>query len=98
MKCPVCSSEIPDDAVTCERCKARRVTQRTPFGVMVGWAGATIAMLWAMLWLFLFALLLIGSDISHFPWLMLVSGTLLAAGLLWYSRTTRHAVWKREGE
>mgnify|MGYP005813860953 CR=1 FL=1 len=93
MKCPVCNSEIPDNSVSCDKCGAIRSTRRTPLGVVVGWVGMTVAMLWAMLWLFLFALLLVGHDVGNFPWTTLVLGTLLATGLLWYSRTTLHAEW-----
>jgi len=98
MQCPICSSEIPSGSVVCDKCGARRVTGRTPIGVIVGWAGLTVAILWGILWLFLLALLGIGHDTGGFPWVTLFIGTVIAAALLYYSRTTIHTTWKRRDE
>ena len=95
MQCPICASEISTDAIGCEKCGATRVTQRTPVGVVVGWVGITVALICVMVWLFLFALLAFGHDVSGFPWLATILGTLLAAGLFRYSKSTVHANWVR---
>ena len=95
MQCPFCASEISPDAVVCEKCGATRVTQRTPAGVYIGWAGMVIAIIWAMLWVPLLFLPFVGYDLSAYPWLTLIVGTIVAAALLWYSKSTVHSQWIR---
>jgi len=96
MQCPICSSEISSDAVGCDKCGATRVTQRTPLGVVVGWVGLTVALLMAMMWLFMLALLAFGHSLSGFPWTALFVGSLITVGLLQYSKTTVHTQWNRK--
>jgi predicted nucleic acid-binding Zn ribbon protein len=95
MPCPFCASEIGPDAVVCENCGATMVTRRTTAGVFAGWAGMVIALIWAMLWVPLLFLPFIGYDLSGYPWITLGVGTILAAALLWYSRSTVHSKWVR---
>jgi predicted nucleic acid-binding Zn ribbon protein len=95
MQCPLCAAELGDDAVVCERCGAVRATRRTPAGIVVGWLGMTVALLMVMMWAFLIALPLFGISLAGFPWTTLIVGSLIAAGLLWHSKTTQHRVWLR---
>lgn len=95
MQCPFCAAELKPDAVACEKCGAFKVTQRTTVGVFVGWVGMVIALIWIMLWVPLLFLPFIGYDLSAYPWLTLIIGTIVAAGLLWYSRSTLHLQWIR---
>jgi len=95
MQCPFCASEISPDAVICETCGAHKVTRRTTAGVFVGWAGMVIALIWAMLWVPLLFLPFIGYDLSGYPWITLIVGTIVAAALLWYSKSTVHSQWIR---
>jgi hypothetical protein len=95
MQCPFCASEISPDAIVCEKCGATRVIQRTPVGVYIGWAGMVIAIIWAMLWVPLLFLPFIGYDLSGYPWITLIVGTIVAAGLLRYSKSTVHSQWIR---
>jgi hypothetical protein len=62
---------------------------------MIGLVGVT---LWGMLWLFLLALLAIGHDVNGFPWTVLVVGTVVTAGLMWYSHSTTQSRWVRKGD
>jgi predicted nucleic acid-binding Zn ribbon protein len=94
MQCPFCSSELKTDAATCEKCGAFKVTERTTVGVFVGWVGMVIALIWIMLWVPLLFLPFVGYDMSEYPWLVLFVGTIVAAALLWYSRSTLHSRWK----
>ena len=96
MQCPICYSELSPDAVGCEKCGATRITRRTPAGVLVGWLGMLAAVCVGMMWLFLLALLIFGHDLNGFPWLAIILGTALAAGLLFYSKSTMHADWVRQ--
>ena len=98
MQCLFCASELSSDAVDCANCGATRVTQRTPAGIVVGWIGINVALICGMVWLFLFALLAFGHDVNGFPWLALILGTLSAAGLFLYSKSTMHAKWVRRGD
>jgi predicted nucleic acid-binding Zn ribbon protein len=95
MQCPFCASEISPDAVVCEKCGATRVTQRTPAGIFVGWVGMVLALIWAMLWIPLLILPFTERGLSGYPWLVLIVGTIVAAGLLWYSKSTVHSKWVR---
>ena len=98
MQCPFCASEIKHDAITCEKCGALKVTERTTVGVFVGWVGMVIALIWVMMWVPVLFLPFVGYDMSEYPWVTLVVGTFVAAGLLWYSRSTLHSRWKRGEE
>jgi hypothetical protein len=97
MQCPICSTELDPDAVNCEKCGATRVTQRTPTGVIVGWVGMTVALLWAMLGIPLLILPFTEHGISGYPWAVFIVGVVIAAGLLQYSKSTLHAIWVRRG-
>jgi hypothetical protein len=93
MQCPICSAEINSDSISCEKCGATRITRRTPVGVLVGWLGMLMMMCMGMMWLFLLALLVFGHELNGFPWLVLILGTVVASGLLFYSKSTMHANW-----
>jgi hypothetical protein len=95
MQCPFCASELKPEAVACENCGAVKSTRRTTVGVFVGWAGMVIAIIWIMLWIPLLFLPFTGYELSDYPWLTLIIGTIVAAGLLWYSRSTLHSQWIR---
>ena len=95
MQCPLCASELKPDAAACEKCGALKVAQRTTVGVFAGWIGMVIALIWAMLWVPLLFLPFIGYDLREYPWLTLIIGTIVAAGLLWYSRSTLRSHWIR---
>jgi len=97
MQCPICSSELSPDAVGCEKCGATRLTRRSPMGVLIGWLGMLTAICMGMMWLFLLALLVFGHDLNGFPWSFLILGTVAAAGLFFYSKSTVHAEWLRRG-
>jgi predicted nucleic acid-binding Zn ribbon protein len=93
MQCPLCNAQIDDNAVTCEKCGATRVTRRTPAGIVVGWIGMTIALLMVMMGAFIVALPLFGVTLSGYPWTAFLVGTLIAVGLLQYSRSTVRREW-----
>ena len=95
MQCPFCASELKPEAAACEKCGATKVAQRTAAGVYIGWVGMVIALIWIMLWIPLLFLPFIGYNLSEYPWLTLIIGTIVAAGLLWYSRSTLHSQWIR---
>jgi hypothetical protein len=95
MQCPICSTEIGNEAVDCAKCGATRITRRSSVGVLVGWLGMLVAICWGMIWLFLLALLVFGHDLNGFPWSTLILGTVVAAGLLLYSKSTIKAHWVR---
>ena len=59
----------------------------------MAWAGMLVAILWAMLWAALMILPFTERGLSGFPWLTLIIGTLLALGLLKYSKSTIHSKW-----
>ena len=93
MQCPICAAEIEPGASACEKCGAVKTSRRTTLGIFVGWVGMVIALIWSMLWIPLLFLPFIGYDMSVYPWITLIAGTLIAAGLLWYSRSTLHSQW-----
>jgi hypothetical protein len=95
MQCPFCAFAITPGAVVCEKCGATRITRRSTTGVFAGWAGMVIALIWTMLWIPLLFLPFIGYDISDYPWITLIVGSIVAAGLLWYSKSTIHSEWIR---
>jgi len=93
MKCPICSAELPHDAYSCSSCRAIRVVERTPFGVVTGWIGIVATVLTAMIFIPIPLMMWGGVSLQGFPWWLPAVGTILASGSLWYSRTTRHTVW-----
>jgi len=96
MQCPLCASELGSNAVNCEKCGATRVTQRSPMGVLVGWVGIVVGLLWLMLGVPLLILPFIDHGIGGYPWSVFIVGGIIAAGLLWYSKTTVHTQWTRQ--
>lgn len=95
MQCPFCASELNPDAVVCEKCGAIKIRQRTTAGVFVGWVGMVIALVLFMWWVPLLFLPIVGFNLNGYPWLTLIIGSVLAAGLIWYSRSTVHSRWIR---
>lgn len=98
MKCPFCSAEIPDNALSCPSCQAYKSVQRTPIGVLTGWLGALSAILTAMIVAFIPLMLIIGINMKDFPWILPLTGVVMAIGFLGYSRTTRHFVWLQHSQ
>jgi hypothetical protein len=94
MQCPFCNSDLETDAVSCEKCGALKVTERTTVGVFAGWVGMVIAIIMIMAWVPVLFLPFVGYDMSEYPWLTLIVGTIIAAILLWYSKSTLHSRWK----
>jgi hypothetical protein len=95
MQCPLCSSELGDKAYECPTCGATQVIQRSPAGVITAWVAMGGGVLWGLFWLLLLLMLVTKQSLAGFPWLVLILGTALVAGLLWYSRTTKRTVWVR---
>lgn len=95
MQCPLCASEIGPNAVVCEHCGAIRVVMRTTTGVVVGWLGMVMALLWGILGAPLLILPFISYSLKGYPWSAFIIGVVIAAGLLWYSKSTEHARWVR---
>ena len=95
MQCPYCSSELESDVVECKQCGATKISRRTTVGIFVGWAGMVIGLMWIMLWFPLLFLPFVGYDVRSYPWITLIVGTIIAAALLWYSRSTVHSEWIR---
>ncbi len=93
MQCPVCAAEIKSDDVSCPSCGAMRITGGSPIGVMVGWAGVTMAVMMICMWSILLVLPLTDAKMSDFPWMWTSLLTLVTVGLLWYSRSTRKPRW-----
>lgn len=93
MQCPICSSEISADVAVCDKCGAMRVVQRTPTGVIVGWFGMVMMIIWVMIAVPLVIFPLINFPIKDFPWAVLIIGAIISAGLLWYSKSTLHSKW-----
>lgn len=93
MQCPLCSTELKPDALVCDKCGAVKVYRRTTAGVFIGWAGMMIALIWAAVFVPLLFLPFMGFSLGGYPWIILVVGLVLAPGLLWYSRSTLHALW-----
>ena len=95
MQCPFCAAELKPDSVFCEKCGALKITERTTVGVFVGWVGMVVAIIMIMVWVPVLFLPFVGYDMSEYPWVTLIVGTLIAAALLWYSKSTLHTRWKR---
>jgi hypothetical protein len=93
MKCPVCSAEIEEGATQCPVCQAFQTVERTPMGVLTGWLGLLSTILTAMMVIPLPIMLIAGSNLQGFPWILPAIGTVLAVGFLLHSRSTRHIVW-----
>ncbi|MGA8863130.1 MAG: hypothetical protein WBM09_09265 [Gallionella sp.] len=98
MQCPYCASPLEPNASECKKCGALRVVRRTTLGVFVGWTGMVLGIIWIMLFVPLTFLPFLGYDMGSYPWITLIAGALATAGLLWYSRSTLHAMWVRQGE
>ena len=56
------------------------------------------AILWGMLWIPLLFLPFTEHGVEGYPWLVLIVGTIVTAGLYWYSRSTVKARWVRQGD
>ena len=95
MQCPLCNAEVGSNVGVCDHCGAIRVYVRTTLGVMVGWFGMVMLLLWAIMALPLVVFPFIHYSLAGYPWLALVIGAMLTAGLLWYSKSTVHAEWVR---
>ncbi len=95
MQCPLCSNEISDKAYECTCCGATQVIRRSPAGIVIAWIAMGVGVLWGLFWLLLLLMLVTKQSLAGFPWLILVGGTALVAGLLWYSRKTKQKVWVR---
>jgi hypothetical protein len=95
MQCPFCASEISPNAVTCEKCGAAQITQRSSTGVLAGWLGMVMAILWGMLAFPLIILPFTSYSLKGYPLTPIVIGAIIAAGLLWYSKSTVHNEWVR---
>jgi len=95
MHCPICSTEMQPDSISCEACGATRLTQRTSMGVLVGWLGLILLLLALMMAIILLALVIFGHDLTGFPWSAQISGFIIAGGMLYYSKSTLHATWVR---
>jgi hypothetical protein len=95
MQCPLCNAEIGSSSSVCDHCGAIRVYARTTAGVMVGWFGMVMVLLWAIMALPLVVFPFIHYSLAGYPWLALVIGAAITAGLLWYSKSTVHAEWVR---
>jgi hypothetical protein len=93
MQCPLCGSEIGSNAVVCEKCGAIQVIVRTPAGVVVGWVGMVMSILWLMLGTPLLILPIMSISVKGYPWPAFVICAIIAAGLLWYSKSTIHSTW-----
>ncbi|KXS32904.1 MAG: hypothetical protein AWT59_0991 [Candidatus Gallionella acididurans] len=93
MQCSFCSTELKPDALTCDKCGAHKVYRRTTAGIFVGWVGMLIALIWAALFVPLLFLPFMGISLGGYPWAALVIGLILAPALLWYSKSTVHALW-----
>jgi len=93
MQCPVCATEVNANDVVCNKCGATKVTRRTTVGVFVGWGSMVVGLIWFMLWVPVLFLPFVGYDMSEYPWTTLIIGTIVAAVLYWYSRSTIHSEW-----
>lgn len=96
MKCPICSAELKDGAISCPTCRARQVLRRTRLGVATGWAGILFAVHAALGWIPLPLMLMAGFDVRRVPWQLaaiLVVITILAVATLWHSNSTKHLEW-----
>ena len=95
MQCPFCASELSSDAADCASCGAIQVTRRTPLGVVAGGLSVVFMVLVGMLWIPVFVLPFTVRGLVGYPWWALGIGSVLVAGLLWYSRSSRRARWVR---
>ena len=93
MQCPVCRAEIDSNGDVCGHCGAVRVYVRTAVGVLVGWFGMVLLLLWVIMVLPLVVFPFINYSLAGYPWLALVIGAMLTAGLFWYSKSTVHEEW-----
>ncbi|MBI3903955.1 MAG: hypothetical protein HY306_13600 [Nitrosomonadales bacterium] len=93
MQCPHCSTEVPSGEIACPSCGAFRISGASPLGVILSWVGITVGVCVSCLWSAVLVLPFIGINMAGFPWLVLAIGTVIAVGLLWYSRSTRQPRW-----
>jgi hypothetical protein len=96
MKCPYCSAELDNEAISCPACHAMQVVRRTTLGVVTGWLGILLGVQVALAWIPLPFMVLGGLDIGSIPWqlaALVVAATLVTAGLLWHSQSTKHLEW-----
>lgn len=93
MTCPFCSAETAPDALSCPQCHAFVTVQRTPIGVLTGWLGGISALLTSMVLIPVPFMLLAGTSLVGFPWILPGIGLALMTGFLLHSRSTRHLVW-----
>jgi hypothetical protein len=95
MQCPICNSEIDPGARECGQCGATRIYVRSAVGVFVGWVAMMLLLLWGILALPLVVFPVIHYSLAGYPWVALVVGAILTAGLFWYSKSTLHEEWVR---
>lgn len=94
MNCPVCSAQLEPDALRCQACGAMQIVERTPLGVLSGWLGILSAVFSGMIFLALPFLLIAGISLKGFPWILPLAGVVCTTGFFWYSRKTKHLVWR----
>jgi hypothetical protein len=93
MQCPICTAEIGSNVVVCDKCGATQVTGRSTTGVIVGWLGMVMVILWFIMGIPLVILPFISYSLKGYPWVVFIAGSIMAAGLLWYSKSTIHTRW-----
>lgn len=93
MQCPICNSEISQAADTCDQCGATRTHVRTSIGVFAGWVGIVVLLMWLIMALPLLLFPFIHLSLAGYPWIVLVIGLVITAGMFWYSKSTVHAEW-----
>jgi uncharacterized protein (DUF983 family) len=96
MQCPFCASEISSNAVVCASCGATRLTQRSTAGIITGWLGVVGVTLVGLLWVGLLFLPFTTHGLTGFPWVTFAVGSIIVAGLLWYSQSTKKPHWIRK--
>lgn len=95
MLCPFCNFEIDANAVACKNCSATLMTLRSPAGVVAGWIGMVVAIMWGLLGIPLAVFPFISYSLKDYPWPAFVACAVIAAGLFWYSKSTRRTQWVR---
>jgi hypothetical protein len=93
MQCPICTSEIASNRVVCDKCGATLVTGRSTTGVLVGWLGMVMVILWGIMSVPLLILPFASFSLKGYPWPVFIGGALLSGGLLWYSKSTIRSKW-----
>lgn len=95
MQCPICFAEIDSNAVVCDKCGATMVVQRSAAGVIAGWLGIVMAILWGIIAIPLVVFPLVSYSLQGYPWVVFIAGVILMLGLFWYSRSTTTRSWVR---